>query len=87
MKLQFLGKQAVGIEIPNTQRDIVPLRDVLESDTFQDASSKVSMALGKDIAGEAVVADIAKMPHILIAGSTGSRKISLCKFFDYKYFI
>jgi len=71
------GKQAVGIEIPNAQRDIVPLRDVLESDTFQNASSKVSMALGKDIAGEAVVADISKMPHMLIAGSTGSGK-SVC---------
>ena len=77
------GKQAVGIEIPNSQRELVPLRDVLESDNFQDASSKVSMALGKDIAGEAVVADIAKMPHMLIAGSTGSRKIRLCKQFDY----
>lgn len=72
------GKQAVGIEIPNTQREIVPLRDVLESDNFQSANSKVSMALGKDIAGEAVIADIAKMPHMLIAGSTGSRKISMC---------
>ena len=72
------GKQAVGIEIPNSQRELVPLRDVIESDNFQNASSKVSMALGKDIAGEAVVADIGKMPHILIAGSTGSRKICLC---------
>ena len=78
MKLQYLGKQAVGIEIPNSQRELVPLRDVLESDAFQSASSKVSMALGKDIAGEAVVADIAKMPHMLIAGSTGSRKICMC---------
>jgi S-DNA-T family DNA segregation ATPase FtsK/SpoIIIE len=71
------GKQAVGIEIPNQERDIVPLRDVIESDNFQDAKSKVSMALGKDIAGEAVVADIGKMPHVLIAGSTGSGK-SVC---------
>ena len=78
MKLQYLGKQAVGIEIPNSQRELVPLRDVIESDNFQSASSKVSMALGKDIAGEAVVADIAKMPHMLIAGSTGSRKICMC---------
>ena len=81
------GKQAVGIEIPNTQRELVPLRDVLESDNFQSASSKVSMALGKDIAGEAVVADIGKMPHMLIAGSTGSRKISMCEFINYKYFV
>ena len=53
---------------------MVPLRDVLESDNFQSAKSKLSMGLGKDIAGEVVVADIAKMPHVLIAGSTGSRK-------------
>ena len=72
------GKQAVSIEIPNNQRELVPLRDVLESDNFQDATSKLSMALGKDIAGEAVIADIAKMPHVLIAGSTGARKICVC---------
>ncbi len=67
------GKQAVGIEIPNSSRENVHLRDVIESDAFQDAKSKVSMGLGKDIAGDIVVADIAKMPHVLIAGSTGSR--------------
>lgn len=71
------GKQAVGIEIPNKENEIVHLREILESDKFVDAKSKLSMALGKDVAGEPVVADIAKMPHVLIAGSTGSGK-SVC---------
>ena len=71
------GKQAVGIEIPNKENEIVHLRDILESDAFEDAESKLTMALGKDVAGEAVVTDIAKMPHVLIAGSTGSGK-SVC---------
>ena len=51
---------------------MVPLRDVLESDEFQNNDSKLSVALGKDVAGNPVVANIAKMPHVLIAGSTGS---------------
>lgn len=71
------GKQAVGIEIPNKEKEVVPLRDILESETFQNAKSKLSMALGKDIAGDPVVTDIGKMPHVLIAGSTGSGK-SVC---------
>ena len=71
------GKQAVGIEVPNKEKVAVHLRDVLESDNFLSAESKLSVALGKDIAGQAVVADIAKMPHVLIAGSTGSGK-SVC---------
>jgi len=71
------GKQAVGIEIPNVEKETVPLRDVLESDEFKEAESSVSMGLGKNIAGEVVIADIAKMPHVLIAGSTGSGK-SVC---------
>ncbi len=71
------GKQAVGIEIPNTEKEVVPLRDILESDEFIDAESSLSMGLGKDIAGEPVIADIGKMPHMLIAGSTGSGK-SVC---------
>ncbi len=71
------GKQAVGIEIPNKENEIVHLRDILESDKFENAKSKLTMALGKDVAGECVVADIAKMPHVLIAGSTGSGK-SVC---------
>ena len=71
------GKQAVGIEVPNKEREAVGLREVLESDEFEDNKSKLSVALGKDVAGQAVVADIAKMPHVLIAGSTGSGK-SVC---------
>lgn len=71
------GKQAVGIEIPNVEKEVVPLRDVLESDEFRNAKSSLSMGLGKDIAGNVVIADISKMPHVLIAGSTGSRKIRM----------
>ena len=71
------GKQAVGIEIPNKETQVVNLREIIDSDKFKESSSKVSMALGKDVAGEEVVADIAKMPHVLIAGSTGSGK-SVC---------
>ena len=71
------GKQAVGIEVPNKEKEMVPLRDVLESDEFQENKSKLSVALGKDVAGKATIADIAKMPHVLIAGSTGSGK-SVC---------
>ena len=71
------GKQAVGIEIPNKEKESVPLRDVIESDEFEDNNSKLTVALGKDVAGSIVLADIAKMPHVLIAGSTGSGK-SVC---------
>ena len=71
------GKQAVGIEVPNKEKQAVHLREVLESDNFLNSDSKLSVALGKDIAGQTVVADIAKMPHVLIAGSTGSGK-SVC---------
>ena len=71
------GKQAVGIEIPNKETEIVHLRDIIESDKFIKKDSKLTFALGKNVAGEEVVTDIAKMPHILIAGSTGSGK-SVC---------
>ena len=71
------GKQAVGIEIPNKENEIVHLRDILETDKFQKHKSKLAFALGKDVAGEEVVADISKMPQVLIAGSTGSGK-SVC---------
>ena len=71
------GKQAVGIEIPNKENETVHLREILESDNFINHKSKLAFALGKDVAGEAVVADIAKMPHVLIAGATGSGK-SVC---------
>ena len=71
------GKQAVGIEVPNKENEIVPLRDIIDCDKFKNHKSKLAFALGKDVAGEEVVADIAKMPHVLIAGSTGSGK-SVC---------
>lgn len=68
------GKAVVGIEIPNEQREIVGFREVLASEEFQNATSSLTVALGKDIAGKPVVADIAKMPHLLVAGTTGSGK-------------
>ena len=71
------GKQAVGIEVPNKETEMVHLRDILETDTFIDYESHLAFALGKDVAGNEVVTDIAKMPHVLIAGSTGSGK-SVC---------
>lgn len=71
------GKQAVGIEVPNKEKQAVHLRDVLESSEFYDSNSKLTVALGKDVAGNIQLADIAKMPHVLIAGSTGSGK-SVC---------
>lgn len=71
------GKQAVGIEIPNKEKEMVHLRDIIESNEFEDSQSKLSFALGKDVGGENVVTDIAKMPHVLIAGSTGAGK-SVC---------
>lgn len=71
------GKSAVGIEVPNKENNMVYLRDILESEKFQKNSSKLSFAVGKDIGGQEVVTDIAKMPHLLIAGATGSGK-SVC---------
>ena len=71
------GKQAVGIEVPNAEKETVHFRDVVESDEFQDAKSKLSVALGKDVSGNMAIGDIAKMPHALIAGATGSGK-SVC---------
>jgi len=71
------GKAAVGIEVPNETKVAVRLRDVLESDDFHLHKSKLASAIGKDIGGKVIVADIAKMPHVLIAGTTGSGK-SVC---------
>ncbi len=71
------GKAAVGIEVPNTEAATVSFRELVESDEFQNAKSKISFVLGRDIAGQIIVADIAKMPHLLIAGATGSGK-SVC---------
>lgn len=71
------GKAAIGIEVPNKEVTSVALRDVIESDEFKNAPSKLSVALGMDITGKAIIGDIAKMPHVLIAGATGSGK-SVC---------
>ena len=71
------GKAAVGIEVPNKENSAVMLRDLLESDDFRNHDSKIAFAAGRDIAGKVVVADIGKMPHVLIAGATGSGK-SVC---------
>ncbi|MBI32934.1 MAG: cell division protein FtsK [Gammaproteobacteria bacterium] len=68
------GKSFIGIEIPNEKRDLVTLGEILRSRTFEDFSSPLTIALGKDIAGNPIVADLQKMPHLLIAGTTGSGK-------------
>lgn len=71
------GKAAVGIEVPNKENVMVAFRDLIESKEFKESKSKISFAVGKDIAGKTKVTDIAKMPHLLIAGATGSGK-SVC---------
>ena len=71
------GKAAIGIEIPNRTLESVHLREVLENPQFQEASSKLTVGLGMDISGQAIFADIGKMPHLLVAGATGSGK-SVC---------
>jgi S-DNA-T family DNA segregation ATPase FtsK/SpoIIIE len=68
------GKPTVGIEVPNTRREVISLRQILESEEFTDASSRLTMCLGKDISGRIKVAALESMPHLLIAGSTGAGK-------------
>ncbi len=68
------GKSTVGIQVPNHERETIHLREVLESETFARAKSRLTLAMGKDINGRIVTADLASMPHLLIAGSTGSGK-------------
>ncbi len=68
------GRDVVGIEIPNEQSDIIYLREILESDLFQNSKSPLTIALGKDIVGKPFITDIKKLPHLLIAGTTGSGK-------------
>jgi DNA segregation ATPase FtsK/SpoIIIE, S-DNA-T family len=68
------GKSVIGLEIPNTKRQIVQLRDLITSNSYKNASSPVTMVLGKDISGHPVVVDLSKMPHLLVAGTTGSGK-------------
>lgn len=77
MEAPIPGKSAIGIEVPNPEIAIVGLRDVLESSAYQEASSKLSIALGRDTSGAPIVADLSKMPHLLVAGATGAGK-SVC---------
>ena len=71
------GKSAVGIEVPNSESSSVPFRDLIESAEFHNSKSNLAFAVGKDLSGQVVISDIAKMPHLLIAGATGSGK-SVC---------
>ena len=71
------GKSAVGIEVPNSESSSVPFRDLIESVEFHNSKSNLAFAVGKDLSGQVVISDIAKMPHLLIAGATGSGK-SVC---------
>ncbi|MBZ0252334.1 MAG: DNA translocase FtsK, partial [Candidatus Methylomirabilis sp.] len=71
------GKAVMGIEVPNSSREVVYLREILASEEFQESRSKLPLALGKDRSGRTMVADLAKMPHLLVAGSTGAGK-SVC---------
>ena len=71
---RMAGKSTVGIQVPNHERETIHLRDVLESETFAKAKARLTIAMGKDINGRIVTADLASMPHVLIAGSTGSGK-------------
>jgi len=68
------GENTIGIEVPNRKREIVSLRGLISSDKFVKSSSKLTLALGRDIAGETVIADLTKMPHLLVAGQTGAGK-------------
>ncbi len=71
------GKSAIGIEVPNSAKSMVTMREIIDTPQFRDAKSKLTVALGKDITGNIICADLAKMPHLLVAGTTGSGK-SVC---------
>ncbi|WP_409340917.1 DNA translocase FtsK [Paenibacillus sp. MBLB4367] len=77
MEAPIPGKSAIGIEVPNSEVSVVTLREVMESGAFHDAASKLSVTLGRDIAGQPIVGNMARMPHLLVAGATGSGK-SVC---------
>jgi S-DNA-T family DNA segregation ATPase FtsK/SpoIIIE len=77
MEAPIPGKAAIGIEVPNPEISIVTMREVMETPAFQNASSHLSIALGRDISGQAIVGNLIKMPHLLVAGATGSGK-SVC---------
>ncbi|MFD2700172.1 DNA translocase FtsK 4TM domain-containing protein [Paenibacillus shunpengii] len=77
MEAPIPGKSAIGIEVPNSEVSVVTMREVMETSTFQDAESKLSIAFGRDISGQTIVGNLARMPHLLVAGATGSGK-SVC---------
>lgn len=77
MEAPIPGKSAIGIEVPNNEVSIVTMREVMETPTFVDAEAKLSIAFGRDISGQTIVGNLAKMPHLLVAGATGSGK-SVC---------
>jgi len=68
------GSSTVGVEVPNKKRELITLRDIIETETFRSSTSMLTLALGKDIHGDAFVTDLAKMPHLLVAGATGAGK-------------
>ena len=71
MEAPIPGKSAIGIEVPNTEVSIVTMREVMETPSFQNATSKLSIAFGRDISGQPIVGNLARMPHLLVAGATG----------------
>ncbi|WP_438350197.1 DNA translocase FtsK 4TM domain-containing protein [Paenibacillus sp. FA6] len=77
MEAPIPGKSAIGIEVPNNEVSIVTMREVMETTVFQEAESKLTIAFGRDISGQTIVGNLAKMPHLLVAGATGSGK-SVC---------
>lgn len=77
MEAPIPGKSAIGIEVPNSEVSVVTMREVMETQVFQDAESRLSIAFGRDISGQTIVGNLAKMPHLLVAGATGSGK-SVC---------
>ena len=77
MEAPIPGKSAIGIEVPNSEVAVVSLREVLESPFYQESEGNLHVALGRDISGEPIIANLAKMPHLLVAGATGSGK-SVC---------
>lgn len=77
MEAPIPGKSAIGIEVPNTEVSIVTMREVMESSAFHESNARLTIALGRDISGQPIVGNLAKMPHLLVAGATGSGK-SVC---------